>query len=226
MQELGKNPVVGTENRASAGAAGLGGDERLPHETPRRLPSPASNSNDDNGLGTMLVAGTVGFLLGIAANPTRKAVLQTAEAATGDWYDILKAEHRGVEKAFDALLETKPHETRRRQILLTQIAHALNKHAVTEENVIYPALRKHDAEAAKELGSEHLDIKADLSALQYDLEKDEPAWAGKAERLRDLIVEHARDEEERIFPPFRESLTDEENASLNRRLHWEGLKIA
>jgi hemerythrin superfamily protein len=195
---------------------------RVPSYPPRQQP----RSEQDNDLGALLIGGALGFLFGVALNPTRKAILQGAEAATGDWYDILKAEHRGVEKAFDALMQTDETDKRKRQMLLTQIAHALNKHAVTEENVIYPALRAHDPEAAKKLGTEHLDIKAELSALQYDLDKDDPRWLEKAKGLRDLIVEHAEDEENRVFPPFRQSMSDEENRSLNRRLHWEGLKIA
>jgi hemerythrin superfamily protein len=190
-------------------------------------PQPVSRREDhsSSGAGGMVATGVLGFLLGMAFNPARKAAFQAAEAATGDWYDILKAEHHAVEKAFDKLLQTGTNETGKRQLLLTQIAHSLNKHAVTEENVIYPALRKHDAEAANELGHEHLDIKAKLSALQYDIEKDDPSWAGGAAELRDLIVEHARDEEERIYPPFRASMSDDENTSLNRRLQWEGLKL-
>ncbi|MEE4212875.1 MAG: hemerythrin domain-containing protein [Parvularcula sp.] len=225
MQELRENSFANTDPRAGLGSPPTGPERQISHSESRRLSAPHAQ-DQDHSVGGWVIAGAIGFLAGVALNPTRKAVLQTAEAATGDWYDILKAEHKGVEKAFDALLKTGPQDKRKRQMLLTQIAHALNKHAMTEENVIYPALRKHDLEAAKELGSEHLDIKADLAALQYDLEKDEPAWIETARKLRDEVVEHARDEEERIFPPFRASLSDEENASLNRRLHWEGLKIA
>lgn len=183
------------------------------------------HSDSDGGLGGLLIGGAVGFLAGLAANPLRKAGVQGMEAAAGDWDDILKAEHKAVEKAFDKLLETSSNQTGRRQMLLTQIAHSLNKHQVTEENVIYPALRHHDREAANELGSEHLDLKAALSELQYDIDKDDPAWADRARELRNLIVDHARDEEERIFPAFKKSLSEDENASLNRRLHWEGLKV-
>jgi hemerythrin superfamily protein len=179
----------------------------------------------ESGLGPMILGGLIGFLAGVAVNPARKAMIQGAEAMTGDWYEILKKEHEAVEALLDQLMKPEDDQTRRRQMLLTQIAHSLNKHAVTEENVIYPALRRTDEDAALELGTEHLDIKSLISKLQYDIPKDDPRWKETARELRDLVTSHARDEEERIFPPMRERLTDEENAALDRRLHWEGLKI-
>src|SRR3546814_12227658 len=42
---------------------------------------------------------------------------------------------------FDKLRDTEPGASGRRTVLLTQLKHALGKHALEEENAIYPALR-------------------------------------------------------------------------------------
>jgi hemerythrin superfamily protein len=175
--------------------------------------------------GAVIAGAAVGFLAGLAVSPARKALMEGAEALAGDWADVLTAEHHAVEALFDALQATHETQTARRQLLLTQIAHALNKHAIQEENVIYPALRRIDEAEARRLFSDHADIKTLLSELQYDIEKDDPRWIEKVRALALEVTEHAREEEDEVFPRMR-AMGEEVNASLTRRLHWEGLKVA
>ena len=176
--------------------------------------------------GAVLAGAAFGFLAGLAANPARKLALQGVEAAIGDWADILTAEHRSVEKAFDALLQTDDHEAAKRQALLLKIAYALNKHALQEENVVYPAIRKRSPDSAAELVADHAEIKSLLSDLQYTLDKGSAQWLATAATLRDKVVSHARLEEETIFPAARAGLSVSENAALTRHMNWEGLKAA
>ena len=178
--------------------------------------------------GFALGAAALGFIAGaIAISPARKLALQGTEALIGgDWFDTLKAEHKVVEKLFDLLFQTDESDVRKRQGLLTKIAYNLNKHAVQEENVVYPALRKLDEADAKHLVSDHADIKSTLAALQYDVAKDTPQWLSLARDLWSTIQSHVREEEDEIYPRFRERLSEEENSALTRRLHWEGIKVA
>ena len=175
-----------------------------------------------------LGAAALGFIAGaIAISPARKLAMQGTEAMIGgDWFDTLKAEHKVVEKLFDMLFQTDDTEVKKRQGLLTKIAYNLNKHAVQEENAVYPALRKIDEAQAKHLVSDHADVKSTLAALQYDVAKDSPQWLTLARQLWSSIQTHVREEEDEIFPSMRERMSEEENASLTRRLHWEGMKIA
>jgi hemerythrin superfamily protein len=177
-------------------------------------------------LGDMLMGGIVGLALGVALNPARKLAVQALEATSGDWFEIIKTEHQAVEKLFEKLMQTDEKNVTRRQMLLTQIAYSLNKHAIAEENVIYPALRTRDEEAAKRLGNEHFDMKTLISRLQYDLAKDDPLWIERARDLKDLVLTHAREEEDEILSRFHAELGEEENASLTRRMNWEGIKVA
>jgi hemerythrin superfamily protein len=171
----------------------------------------------------------VGFLAGLAMPHLRKLAMQGGEALLtrgGDWFDVIKLEHRAVEKSLDVLVSTDDHETGKRQALLTKIAYSLNKHAVQEENAIYPALRAKDADAAMHLVEDHADIKTLIAELQYELAKDDPQWIARARQLRDAVVTHAREEEETILLNFHNSMSEEENADISRRLNWEGAKVA
>ncbi len=178
--------------------------------------------------GFALGAAALGFIAGaIAISPARKLALQGTEALIGgDWFDTLKAEHTVVETLFDLLFQTDETETKKRQGLLTKIAYNLNKHAVQEENVVYPALRKIDEKDAKHLVSDHADIKSTLAALQYEVPKDTSQWLSLAKQLWSMLEEHMREEENDIFPRMKKRLTEEQNSALTRRLHWEGIKVA
>jgi hemerythrin superfamily protein len=176
--------------------------------------------------GAVLAGAAFGFLAGLAAIPARKLAIQGAEATIGDWVDILAAEHHNIEKSFDALMRTDDHETVKRQALLLKISYALNKHALQEENVVYPAIRKINPSTAGQLVADHAEIKSLLSALQYDIDKSDPLWLSTANLLRDKVVSHAHIEEETVFPGARAAMSADENAALTRHMNWEGLKVA
>ncbi len=176
--------------------------------------------------GAVLAGAAFGFLAGLAAIPARKLAIQSAEATIGDWVDILTAEHRGIEKAFDAVLRTEDVEAAKRQVLLLKIAHDLNKHALQEENVVYPAIRKLNPSSAGQLVADHAEIKSLLSVLQYDIAKSDPQWLATVAMLKDKVVSHALLEEQTVFPSTRAAMSADENAALTRHMNWEGLKVA
>src|SRR6201999_4189427 len=101
------------------------------------------------GIGALAGAAAGGIAVGVLAMLGRKAIVQAPTALAGNWDEALKLEHAAVAKLFDALDATGEHDTAKRNILLMQLKHALMKHAIEEENVIYPALRDagHTAEA-------------------------------------------------------------------------------
>jgi hemerythrin superfamily protein len=175
--------------------------------------------------GALMAGAAMGFLAGLALTPARKAAVQGMEMLEGDWYEVLKAEHQAVEALFELVLATDERQTTRRQMLLTKIAYSLNKHAIQEENVVYPALRKIDEEAAKHLISDHGEIKTMLNDLQYVIEKDDPRWLETMRKLSMEVISHAREEEDEIFPRLR-GQSQEENDAITRRMHWEGMKVA
>ena len=179
-----------------------------------------------NGLGAAAGAAAMGFVAGMAANAARKVAVQGLEATKGDWLDVLMAEHRAVEALFEQLLRTETSEKLKRTKLLLSLQQALGKHAMQEEDVVYPHLRMAGVEAeTKELITEHGDIKTYLHELE-ELPKDDPKWIGRAREFHKLVQHHVHLEETEIFPRFREQLSAEENGKLTKRMHLEGLKLA
>jgi hemerythrin superfamily protein len=111
-------------------------------------------------------------------------------------------------------------------MLLSQISHALAKHAIEEENVIYAALRIHNQVAeADRLNSDHGYVKQYLFELG-NMETDHPQFMAKIRDFRAMLETHMREEEEKVFPKLRGLLSKEESAKLTKAMNQEGLKIA
>lgn len=184
------------------------------------------HASSGNSFGRLATGAALGLVAGLAIPHARKAVMQGPSLAAGDWVDALTAEHRMVEKLFDQLLATGDDEMLKREMLLTKIAYALTKHAIEEENVVYPAL----AENARTDQSRHLiEDHGEIKTFIYDLRRmdsTDPRWLITARGFLTKLQEHMREEEEDIFPSFRGALPPEENARLTRMMNWEGYKVA
>jgi hemerythrin superfamily protein len=173
-----------------------------------------------------LAAGAAGLAVGLAANVARKLAVQAPTLLAGDWDEALAAEHQLTLTVFDALQATTEANTTKRATLLINLKHMLAKHALEEENVIYPALREAgEAEAADELNNDHGYVKQYLYELG-EIPKDSPLWATKLARFRADIERHMRDEENDLFPRLKGRLSEEKNKELTALMNKEGLKLA
>jgi hemerythrin superfamily protein len=171
-------------------------------------------------------AAAAGLVTGLVLNLGRKAAVQAPSALAGDWFDAVRLEHRMALALFDKLQATGDENTTQRSVLLTQLKHALGKHAFTEENVLYPALRAWgDTADADKLNHDHGYVKQNL----YDLEQMDnasPAFLEKVATFRAEIEEHIREEEDAIFPPLHAALSDVDNARVTAMANKEGFKLA
>lgn len=195
---------MATTYRVSNGGAGTGGDTQ-----------------------TALIAGAAGFGLGLLAAAGRKAAVQAVTYAAGDWFEGLKAEHRMAAGIIELMEKTTEQDVKKRSVLLFQLQHALGKHAIQEEDVIYCALRMagHTAEA-DELGHEHnAEVKQGLYELEQ-IDKSSPAWLDRVRELKADIQAHVDKEENEVYPALRAKLSDEENKTLTNRMNREGFKVA
>ena len=172
------------------------------------------------------IGAAAGLTAGLAANVVRKIFVQAPTFAAGEWDDALAAEHRATLALFDQIEKTEDSHRARRAMLLTQIGHALAKHAIEEENAVYPAVREadsaHDADA---LNGEHGYVKTYLYELG-NMPAEGAAWLAKARKLRALLEEHIKMEETEVFPALKRALTEEQNAKLTAAVNREGLKLA
>jgi hemerythrin superfamily protein len=184
------------------------------------------NWSGNKSAGVMIASAVAGAAVGLAANAGRKLFVQMASASAGDWEDALKAEHEATLALFDKIEATDDNQTMMRSHLLAKLKYALSKHAIEEENVIYPALRQanetHNADA---LTAEHGYVKTYLYELE-SMPNDSPEWLARVRDFRSMIEEHMRMEEEEVFPRFRASLSEEQNAKLTALMNKEGFKFA
>lgn len=184
------------------------------------------HAHSGNPFGRLAAGAALGLAAGLVLPHARKLAMQGPTLAAGDWVEALTAEHRMVEKMFEQLMTTSEDEKVKREALLTKIAYALNKHAIEEENVIYPALSENAfADQSRHLAEEHLRMKTFIYDLRR-LSSSDSRWIVKAREFFDAVLEHVRDEEQQIFPAFRDSLPAEENGKLTAMMNWEGLKVA
>ena len=180
--------------------------------------------NQDKSI--LLGAAVAGAAVGLAANIGRKFLVQGMSAAAGDWADALAAEHKMTLALFDKIEATDDDQTMMRSALLAKLKFALTKHALQEENVIYPALRQaNSAHEADTLESEHGYVKTYLYELET-MPNDSPEWLARVRDFRSMIEPHMKMEEEEIFPTMRGMMSDEQNSRLTTMMNKEGFKFA
>jgi hemerythrin superfamily protein len=188
--------------------------------------SRTNRSASDYATGAVIGAAAAGIAVGLAANVARKFAVQAPTMLAGDWDQALAAEHQMTLKIFDALEATTEKNTGKRGMLLMQLKHALAKHALEEENTIYPAMRDAgDAESADHLNNDHGYVKQYLYDLTI-MPKDSPGWIAKVRQFRTDIEKHMREEENELFPRLKAKLPPEKNKELRAAMNKEGLKIA
>lgn len=190
----------------------------------------SGNSNERSAFfggqsGALLGAAVAGVAVGIAANYGRKFVMQIPSVA-GSWDEALKKEHRLTLTLFDQLEATSDDATTTRAGLIKKLKYALTKHAVSEENVIYPALREAgEVVEADELNAEHGYVKNFLYELD-NMEKDAPGFLAKVREFRTMIEDHIRTEEDELFPRLKAKLDEEKDKKLTYAMGRENLKMA
>lgn len=172
---------------------------------------------DWSSASTIAGAAAGGAMLAIAANLGRKFIAQSP-IATDHWAESLALEHDETLAIFDKMLATDDSQSFKRTMLLGKLAHGLDRHAYSEEHVIYPALREsNEISDAEHLETDHGEVKEFLFRLKH-MASDDPSWIETVREFRTAIEAHARMEEEEIFPRLRESLSEETDKMLTAEL--------
>lgn len=188
--------------------------------------SQTKTGNGNNTAATPWIAGAAGFGLGLLAGVGRKFAVQAPTAMAGDWFEGLKAEHKMARALFEKLAETTDADKPQRATLL-QLQHAVGKHNVQEEYVIYCVLREHgDATAADELHADHGELKQGLFDLEMIGKHQKSGFAERLAEIRAAFEAHVQEEETDIFPRLEAKLSDEEKKALTMRMLREGYKVA
>ncbi|MFI9270840.1 hemerythrin domain-containing protein [Kitasatospora sp. NPDC052896] len=124
----------------------------------------------------------------------------------GNAIDELMADHREVERMFSGIEEMPTSDLALRG-MVDEVTIELVRHAVAEEQYLYPAVRDH-VEGGAQLADKEI---ADHARIEKLLKRLEPMTPKDAEfpmllqQLMDQVTEHIGDEEERLFPALREA---------------------
>lgn len=194
----------------------------MDHQQPTNKPLVLSRRRFQLLAGTALV--TAAALPG-CATPDRSGTGSTMpEAATGDWFDIVRTEHRAVDALFRKLLVTTDRDIELRAALRNTISDSLTNHAIEEENVLYPSLRlAGQRPESEQLYREHAELKVVLGELDM-MPKNHPGWLERAKALQAMVMQHVQIEETQLYPSFRSRMTPEQNAMVTRMYRREGAK--
>lgn len=168
------------------------------------------------GLRAFAIGAGLSYLASRLLPPLAGRAIGSARVAMGgDPFDALTRDHQRVLGIIDALLSTSEASKISRKTGLMQVKRALTAHALAEEDVVYPMLRERvgAAEAADRLYREHAELKFRLFRLEH-LAADDRRWREELQSLRDLIANHARDEEQEQFPKLRAALSDSDTSQL------------
>ena len=171
-------------------------------------------------------AAALGVVAGLSFGRARRAVAKASMTLNGDWERQMKAEHRALRKLLKAMTDSEMEDAARRAALLAEVSDVLTRHTLEEENIIYPALRACGltVEVRAQL-DDHADMRAMIRALEETAPED-PAWMASAKRLRTLVLRHARQEEQELFPLLHDGALAGDNDRLTHLVRREGLRLS
>lgn len=171
-------------------------------------------------------AAAIGVIVGVTLSRSKRMAFRASSRLHGDWRGHLKAEHKVVKKLLKAMTHADFEEPARRAALLEKVSELIVRHAVEEENAVYPAVSGMGDDAdASELIDDHAEMKTLLRELQA-LPLEDARWREKAKALKKVFDKHARKEEEEVFPALRETLGESENAKLTKLVQREGVRVS
>jgi len=155
------------------------------------------------------------------------------------WDQLLITEHKMVRKLFDEIEATDKKVSTtatasasddkncgsKRMSLLADLAHALTKHSVEEENVIYPMMASRGlAEKSDHLNKEHVEVKQYLFDL-HSMDACSAGWMAKVRAFRRSIEHHMDMEEREYFPALLSKLSEAENQQLSTEMNTQGSQL-
>lgn len=132
--------------------------------------------------------------------------------------DLITEDHREVEQLFAEAQETiDPDQFQ--QIVSTTIAELI-RHAIAEEQHLYPAFRQYlddgDVMADREI-AEHSEAEETMKEIER-LDSSDPQLRAKFAVLVQEITHHVQDEEQNALPRLRAACSEEELIQLGERV--------
>ncbi len=133
--------------------------------------------------------------------------------------DLLKADHRRVEKLLEDMSSTSEDDVERRQQLFREFANEMQVHEIIEEEILYPALKDHPN--AKEVVLEGYEEHHVVDTIMNELNEvpfDDETWGAKFSVMKENIEHHIEEEEEDMFEQADDIFDDRELEDLGARM--------
>ena len=133
--------------------------------------------------------------------------------------DLLKKQHRQVEKLFKQA--EKAQQPRQRRQLMDQIVEMLKMHTRIEEEIFYPAVRELGTSKAEDMIDEALEEHHVVDLVMAELPKVDPEderFEAKITVLSELVDHHVEEEEGEMFPLAERKLGAERIKELGQQM--------
>ena len=131
--------------------------------------------------------------------------------AQADAISLLKADHRAVEKLFEAFEKAEDGDLDAKGTLARRACEELTVHAIIEEELLYPAahraLEKQDEIDVDEAYVEHYLVKTLIEKFD-SLRPGDDGFDATFKVMSELVKHHVEEEESELFPELRESGVD------------------
>lgn len=129
----------------------------------------------------------------------------------GDVIAELTTDHREVDELFEKIQTAAPVETEQKRKLADELTIELVRHAIAEEQYLYPAVREHltggDTLADKEI-ADHQRVEELLKELEKCSTGD-ATFDQLVSRLKTEVTSHADEEERHLFTELRQACSPE-----------------
>ncbi|MBV8811222.1 MAG: hemerythrin domain-containing protein [Acidobacteriaceae bacterium] len=149
------------------------------------------------GLGT-----AAGALLGRLLPVVFANASGVAQGLAGlDPFAQLIQQHRTLLSVLDKMEHLTAPDWAKRRLLFLALKRTIGKHALAEENVVYPLLKTQAErhESTQKLYREHASMKIHIFELEVAIRSTDE-WRDAVRALRSEIEPHAREEEQTEFP--------------------------
>ncbi len=154
------------------------------------------------------VQDSVAALTGVVGS----VVTQTSNKSDMNLQDVIRMDHQKVNTLFMEIDGTK--DPQKRQEYFGQLYKDLNAHSRAEEEVAYPAVRgRYPDGDLKEL----YDEQAEMKVLMDQIRSMNPAsedFMNAIHRLKDIVMDHVRQEENTYFAAIRDNFSSAESEQL------------
>lgn len=126
--------------------------------------------------------------------------------------DVIRMDHQKVNVLFGQIAATD--DPKKIQEYFGQIYKDLNAHSQAEEQVVYPAIRPFYGENdTQELYDEQSEMKVLLDSIK-SMSPSSPEFKQQVNRLKDIVMDHVRQEESTMFAAIRNNCSDDQKKQM------------